>query len=165
MTNDPGTKRGFERRNDRCSMARALKVVGTRSALLLMREAFYGTTRFDDFARRVDITDAVAATRLKELVGAGLLVREPYQDPGQRTRFEYRLTEMGRDLLPTALALQQWGDRYLSPPEGPPTVVEHVDCGAEIKSEVRCAAGHDVPLTDVRARFVPRPSLDALKSG
>jgi DNA-binding HxlR family transcriptional regulator len=99
---------GFERRSDRCSIARALDVVGTRSALLLMREAFYGTTRFDDFVRRVEIIEAVAATRLKELVAAGLMVRRPYQEAGQRTRFEYHLTELGRDLLPAAFALRQW---------------------------------------------------------
>ena len=164
MTNEPGTKRGT-RRNDRCSIARALKVVGTRSALLLMREAFYGTTRFDDFARRVEITDAVAATRLKELVTAGLMVREPYQEAGQRTRYEYHLTEMGRDLLPTALALRQWGDRYLSDPDGPPVAIEHADCGAEVRVEVRCTSGHDVPWADMRARFIPRPPLDRAEAG
>jgi DNA-binding HxlR family transcriptional regulator len=165
VTNEPGTKRGFARRNDRCSMARALKVVGTRSALLLMREAFYGTTRFDDFARRVEITDAVAATRLKELVTAGLMVREPYQESGQRTRFEYRLTEMGQDLLPAALALRQWGDRYLSDPDGPPVAVEHAHCGSEVRVEVRCTSGHDVPWVELRARFNPRPPLDRADAG
>lgn len=141
---------------DRCSIGRALGVVGTRSAMLLMREAYYGTTRFDDFARRVGITEAVAATRLKELVAAGLLVREPYQEPGQRTRYEYLLTEMGRDLAPAALALMQWGDRYLSGPPGPPVAVHHAKCGADVSVEVRCAAGHEVPLDEISAGFVRR---------
>src|ERR1700712_894943 len=64
----------------RCSIDKALGVVGTRSALLLMREAFYGTRRFDDFAHRVGITEAVAAARLKELVDTGLLDRAPYRE-------------------------------------------------------------------------------------
>src|SRR3954468_24621635 len=71
---------------DFCPIDRAMQVVGTRSAMLIMREAAYGTTRFDDFATRVGITDAVAATRLRELVEVGLLERRPYREEGQRTR-------------------------------------------------------------------------------
>jgi len=134
---------------DRCSLAKALEVVGTRSALLLMREAYYGTRRFDDFARRVGITEAVAASRLHELVESGLLERRPYREPGQRTRQEYVLTAMGRDLAPAALALMQWGDRYLAGPEGPPLVLRHRDCDEPVAVTVHCAAGHDVPLGEV----------------
>lgn len=137
---------------ERCSIDRAMRVVGTRSALLLMREAFYGTTRFDDFARRVGITETVAASRLRELVSAGLLERAPYREPGQRTRQEYRLTEMGRELAPVALALMQWGDRYLSDPDGAPLELSHIGCGEPIGVEVRCAAGHDVGTGDIAAR-------------
>src|SRR3954451_6540731 len=126
----------------RCSIGRAMEVVGTRSAMLLMREAFYGTRRFDDFATRVGITEAVAAKRLRERVEAGLLERTPYQEPGQRTRHEYRLTGMGRDLAPAALALMQWGDRYLAGEDGPPLAVQHLDCGAPVSVDVRCASGH-----------------------
>jgi DNA-binding HxlR family transcriptional regulator len=133
----------------RCSIDKALGVVGTRSALLLMREAFYGTRRFDDFAARVGITEAVAAARLRELVGAGLLARQPYQEPGQRTRYEYVLTAMGRDLAPAALALMQWGDTYLSDERGAPLALTHSDCGATVAVEVRCAHGHEVPLGEV----------------
>jgi DNA-binding HxlR family transcriptional regulator len=137
---------------DQCSVARSLEIVGTRSALLIMREAFYGTTRFDDFAVRVGMTEAVAAARLKELVSAGLLTRVPYQEPGQRTRFEYRLTEMGADLLPAVLALLQWGDKYLSDAGGP-VAVTHAEDGEPIQVEVRCAQGHQLKLGDLAARF------------
>ena len=136
-------------RATRCTMAKALDVVGTKSALLLMREAFYGTRRFDDFARRAGITEAVAATRLRELVDLGLLQREPYQEPGQRTRFEYVLTDMGRDLLPVALGLMQWGDRHLTGPRGAPLSLTHADCGSPIDVDVRCEAGHHVPLGEL----------------
>jgi DNA-binding HxlR family transcriptional regulator len=132
-----------------CSVDRALGVVGTRSALLLMREAYYGTRRFDDFAARVGITEAVASARLRELVEAGLLTREPYREPGQRTRHEYVLTEMGRDLAPAALALMQWGDHWLAGPEGPPLALTHAGCGEPVAVEVRCGAGHDVPLSQI----------------
>ncbi|MPQ99068.1 transcriptional regulator [Modestobacter sp. I12A-02628] len=128
----------------RCSAARTLDVVGTRSALLLMREAFYGTRRFDDFARLVGVTEAVAAARLKELVAAGLLDRSPYREPGQRTRHEYLLTDRGRDLVPVVLAMMQFGDRHLAGPDGPPLALEHSGCGHRVHVEVRCAAGHEV---------------------
>jgi DNA-binding HxlR family transcriptional regulator len=134
---------------DRCSIHRAMQVVGTRSAMLIMREAFYGTRRFDDFAQRVGITEAVAAKRLRELVEAGLLERTPYQEPGQRTRHEYRLTGMGRDLVPAALALMQWGDRYLADEPGGPLGLRHTGCGADVAVEIRCAEGHEVPLEEI----------------
>jgi DNA-binding HxlR family transcriptional regulator len=137
----------------RCSIGRAMEVVGTRSAMLLMREAFYGTRRFDDFATRVGITEAVAAKRLRELVDAGLLERTPYQEPGQRTRHEYRLTGMGRDLAPAALALMQWGDRYLAGDDGAPLRLRHADCGAAVEVQVRCTEGHDVPLDETRVEI------------
>ncbi|KJK43273.1 transcriptional regulator [Lentzea aerocolonigenes] len=108
---------------ERCSIALALDVIGTRSALLLLREAFYGTTRFDGFVRRVGITEAVAAKRLKELVDAGLFEKRPYREPGARTRYEYVLTEQGSALLPVIVALMQWGDTYLQPDGGPLQVV------------------------------------------
>src|ERR1700754_4571631 len=87
-------------RTDSCSIGKAMEVIGNRSTMLLIREALYGTTRFDDFVQRVGITDAVAAARLKQLVAIGILDRRPYRDEGQRTRYEYVLTPMGRDLLP-----------------------------------------------------------------
>ena len=132
----------------RCSIERAMAVVGTRSAMLLMREAYYGTRRFDEFTQRVGITEAVAAKRLRELVGAGLLERVPYRAPGQRTRHEYQLTAMGRDLVPAALALMQWGDRHLSD-DGGPLSLRHARCGAPVRVEVRCQHGHDVPLDEL----------------
>ena len=136
-------------RADRCPIARSLGVVGTRSAMLIMREAYYGTTRFDDFAGRVGITEAVAAARLRELTGAGLLQRVPYQDPGQRTRHEYRLTEMGRDLCPAVLALFEWGSKYLYGSGGAPVTLQHADCGADIHVTTTCGNGHAVPLRDM----------------
>jgi DNA-binding HxlR family transcriptional regulator len=143
-------------RATRCSIDKALEVVGTRSALLLMREAFYGTRRFDDFATRVGITDAVASNRLRGLVSAGLLERRPYREPGHRTRYEYVLTQMGRELAPVALALMQWGDRYLAGPQGPPLALTHADCGAEVVVDVRCTEGHPVSLPEVAVSPAPR---------
>src|SRR3954471_21153702 len=98
---------------DRCTLAKTLDAISTRSAFLILREAFYGTTRFDDFAERVGISESVAAARLRELVDDGLLEREDYQGPGQRTRQRYRLTDKGTDLFPALAALMQWGNRWI----------------------------------------------------
>ncbi|HEX3946814.1 MAG TPA: helix-turn-helix domain-containing protein, partial [Acidimicrobiales bacterium] len=131
---------------ERCLIGRTFDVVGTRSALLLLREAFYGTTRFDDFAERVGISEPVAAARLRELVDEGLLVREPYREPGQRTRMQYRLTEKGADLFPALVALMQWGDRWLGPGR---LALDHRDCGEPVRAELRCAADHRVPVEEI----------------
>ncbi len=133
---------------DRCTIAKALDVVSTRSALLIMREAFYGTTRFDDFAERVAISEPVAASRLRELVDEGLLEREDYREPGQRTRQQYRLTPKGADLFPVLVALMEWGDRWLDDRGGPIELLHH-DCGEPVSVSLRCAAGHEVQSRDI----------------
>ncbi|HUA46188.1 MAG TPA: helix-turn-helix domain-containing protein [Solirubrobacteraceae bacterium] len=128
---------------DRCTIAKALEVVSTRSALLIMREAFYGTNRFDDFAERVGLSEPATAERLRELVEEGLLEREDYREPGQRTRQQYRLTEKGADLFPVLVALMRWGDRWIDDRGGPVELL-HRDCGQPVEVSLRCAAGHEV---------------------
>lgn len=143
---------------DRCTIAKALDVVSTRSAFLILREAFYGTTRFDDFAERARISEPVAAARLRELVENGLLEREDYRDPGQRTRQRYRLTAKGADLFPALAALMQWGDRWLDD-RGGPVELRHRDCGEPVSVQLRCAAGHTVGSEELDlARRRRRPS-------
>lgn len=132
---------------DHCPIDRAMHVVGTRSAMLLLREAWYGTTRFDDFATRVGISDAIASARLRELVEAGLMARRPYREPGQRTRHEYVLTESGTDLVPALLTLAAWGRKHQ--PDRWSPIVTHEGCGAEVVVEMRCAEGHRVGADDV----------------
>jgi DNA-binding HxlR family transcriptional regulator len=126
---------------DECSIGRALEVVGTRSTLLILREAFYGTARFDDFAERAGVSEPVAAARLREMVGNGLLERVLYQEPGHRARQGYRLTEKGAELLPVLTALMQWGDRWLTSAGGPVAIL-HRECGEPVQAELRCTAGH-----------------------
>jgi DNA-binding HxlR family transcriptional regulator len=133
---------------DRCTIAKSLEVVSTRSALLIMREAFYGTTRFDDFAERVGISEPVAAARLRELVEEGLLEREDYREPGQRTRQQYRLTPKGADLFPVLVALMKWGDRWLDDRGGPIELL-HRGCGEPVEVSLHCAAGHEVQSGEV----------------
>jgi DNA-binding HxlR family transcriptional regulator len=148
---------------ERCTIAKALEVLNTRSALLIMREAFYGTTRFDDFAERVGISEPATAARLRELVDEGLLEREDYREPGQRTRQQYRLTDKGAELLPVLLALMQWGDRWLDD-RGGPLALRHRDCGETVSVSVRCAAGHEVQSSEIDAA-ARRPSDSRAAAG
>src|SRR5690349_23051283 len=127
----------------RCPIEKTMGLVGTKSAMLIMREAFYGTTRFDDFARRVGITKAATSARLSELVELGLLRRQPYREPGQRSRDEYVLTDAGIDFMPVVWAMFEWGRRHL--PGHNRLRLTHLGCGAEATVEIRCTQGHLVP--------------------
>ncbi len=138
--------RGDTPLGDRCPIDRTLKMIGNRTALLLLREAFYGATRFDQLWKRVGATEAVVAQRLRELVAAGVLEKQPYREPGQRTRSEYVLTSAGHDLMPVVLGLLQWGAGHTP---GGGAAMTHDGCGAEVRAVVRCAAGHDVDESDV----------------
>jgi DNA-binding HxlR family transcriptional regulator len=130
-------------RADTCAMARALDVVRTKSAMLVLREAFYGATRFDEFVARTEASEPVVAARLRELVADGLLERVEYRNPGERTRNGYRLTDKGADLFPVLAALMQWGERWLGE-QSSGVRLEHHGCGEAVAVEVRCAAGHGV---------------------
>ncbi|BCI52991.1 transcriptional regulator family protein [Mycolicibacterium litorale] len=138
-----------------CPIEKTMTLLGTKTAMLLMREAFYGTTRFDDFWRRVGVTKAAAAARLSELVEAGLLERRPYQEPGQRRRDEYVLTDAGRDFMPVVWALFEWGRRHVDDSR---LRLTHLGCGEEATVEIRCAAGHEVPADELGMRLVRRSS-------
>lgn len=133
-----------------CAIERTMAVVGTKSAMLIMREAYYGTTRFDDFARRVGITKAATSARLSELVELGLLRRQPYREPGQRSRDEYVLTQAGIEFMPVVWAMFEWGRRHL--PGRNRLRLTHLGCGAEVSVEIRCAEGHLVPPDELGMR-------------
>ena len=143
----PLAGRGDVALGDRCPMERTLQLVGNRVALLLLRESFYGATRFDQLWKRVGVTEAVAAQRLRELVAAGVLEKQPYREPGQRTRHEYVLTPAGHDLMPVVLGLLQWGAVHA--PGGAGVTMTHAECGAEVHAVVRCSAGHYVDESEV----------------
>src|SRR5690242_13863308 len=95
-----------------CSIARALGVIGDRWTILILRDAFRGIRRFDDFRRDLEIARPVLADRLKKLVDAGVMVRRQYEE--RPPRYEYRLTPMGIELSPALVALMRWGDRWLN---------------------------------------------------
>jgi DNA-binding HxlR family transcriptional regulator len=102
-----------------CSIARCLGVMGERWTFLILREAVDGTTRFAEFRDALGIASDVLTERLTTLVDHGVMVREPYRDPGHRVRDAYKLTPAGRQLHVVLGALQMWGDEYLPREEGP----------------------------------------------
>ena len=126
-----------------CSLARSLEVVGQRWTLLILRDAFYGVQRFDDFAAHLKVPRAVLAERLKSLTAAGLLERAT----GSTGRGEYRLSDKGTALWPAVRALLAWGDEYYAP-AGPRRVFQH--------------AADEAPLDELagapRAARRPRPA-------
>ncbi len=134
-----------------CSVARALEVVGERWTLLILRDAFLGVTRFDRFARKLGIGESVLARRLAVLVDAGVMERRPYQG----NRFDYVLTDRGRELFPVIHGLLSWGDAHFAP-DGPPVLPRHLGCGGELLPGPRCAAcGADVGSDEVEWRWGP----------
>jgi DNA-binding HxlR family transcriptional regulator len=141
----------------RCSVARTADVIGDGWTVLVLRDVFNGIRRFDELATHLGVARNVLTRRLAALVEAGVLIRQPYREPGARVRHEYRLTEAGRDLLPVILAMVAWGDRHRAGVEGPPVVVRHADCGAPVHVEIRCAEDHHLHPRADRLRAQPGP--------
>ncbi len=110
-------KRDYDGQN--CSIARTLAIVGERWTLLIVRDAYLGRRRFEEFHESLGISRNVLTERLTRLVDEGILERVPYQE--HPTRYEYLLTQKGRDLRVALTALRQWGDTYIS--EKPPTLL------------------------------------------
>ena len=134
---------------DPCSIARTLSVLGERWTILILREAFFGVSRFAEFRDRLGVAPDVLSDRLATLVEFGVLSREPYREPGARSRFAYRLTPAGRELQVVLSALQQWGDEYLPRPEGPSMLrrVRGTDCPVHVG--YLDDEGREVPPADV----------------
>jgi DNA-binding HxlR family transcriptional regulator len=130
---------------DGCSMTRVLNVLSTKTAFQVLRELFFGTVRFDDFVDRIGSSAPAVSRALKQLETAGIVARETYQEPGQRARDQYRLTDAGEDLLPVFLSLVQWGDKHLR--DGQPGLVFEDDSG-----EAVCVTAFPAHSSDIRVR-------------
>jgi DNA-binding HxlR family transcriptional regulator len=129
---------------DNCTIARALSVLGEKWTFVVLREVFNGIRRFDDMRVRTAIPRQVLSARLATLVAEGLLRREPYREPSQRQREEYRLTSKGLDLYPILVALNEWGTAYYADAQGSPLAFRHRDCGGEVGVVLRCTRDHEV---------------------
>lgn len=146
--------------NQLCPIARTLEIVGDRWTLLVIREAFLGTRRFNDFHDRLGAARTVLTDRLGRLVADGILERVPYQERPER--FEYQLTDKGLDLWPVLVALLQWGDRHAM--GGQRTLaLRHRGCGGELTDRRACAAcGRELTVREVERVWIspdPDPRL------
>jgi DNA-binding HxlR family transcriptional regulator len=122
----------------RCSIARALSVVGDRWTMLVLREAFLGVTRFEEMRENTGAARHIVAERLAHLVDHGVLDRVPYQE--RPRRYEYILTPKGRALYPVIMALLAWGDEWMADERGPSLTVVHDSCGAPTIPQLQCRA-------------------------
>ena len=127
-------KRDHEGQN--CSIARALELVGERWTLLIIRDAFRGKRRFDEFQASLGIASNILTNRLERLVEAGIFERVRYQQ--RPDRYEYTLSNRGRELHAPLFALMDWGDKHLAP-NGPPVLLSHDDCSGTITTQLICS--------------------------
>ena len=125
-----------------CLIARALEVVGERWTLLIVRDAFFGVSRYSDFLVHLDIPRAVLSDRLKGLVDQGVLIRGP--DPDRPGRDSYALTPAGQDLWPVIYALKTWGERHRADGD-PRRLYKHLLCGGQLDGTAACPACGTVP--------------------
>jgi DNA-binding HxlR family transcriptional regulator len=140
--------------NDVCSVAQTLEIIGERWTMLVLREAFLGTRRFEDFQHNIGCARNILSDRLQKLVAGEILERRRYQE--RPPRFEYRLTEKGVDLYPTLVTLMQWGDRHLAAKRGPAILLEHKSCGHETRPELVCSyCGEPVQARRMKAHVGP----------
>jgi DNA-binding HxlR family transcriptional regulator len=142
-----------------CSVAQCLEVVGEWWSLLILRDAFLGVTRFDDFQERLGISRNVLNERLAHLVEAGVLVKVPYSE--HPPRHDYRLTDKGRDLWPVITTMRQWGDKHAAP-AGPPLQLIHKECG-EISEALLICSSCGEPIGPRNVQAIPGPgAVEAL---
>jgi DNA-binding HxlR family transcriptional regulator len=146
-------KRDYE--GQLCSIARTLEIVGERWTLLVIRDVVLGNHRFDQLLTSLGVASNVLTDRLNRLVAEGILERVPYSE--RPDRFEYRLTEKGRELGTPLLALMQWGDRYVS--GKPPRIARRRSDGAPVSVRLLAADGSTVPSGDLE--LAPGPGLRA----
>ena len=147
------------------SVAQTLKVIGDRWSFMVIREAFFGVRRFDDLQNKLGIAPNILTDRLDRLVAEGIFKRRKYQDLPER--YEYPLTEKGKDLYGPLIAMLRWGDTWLARGEVP-LILKHKDCGEDFNPSVVCDHCR-MPLKakDMSYRLNYRPRRDSrpLKPG
>ncbi len=135
-----------------CGMAQAAMLLGDRWTLLVVREALYGVTRFDSMKTDLGLPRSVLSNRLKRLTDAGVLIKRPYREPGQRARHQYVLTPMGVDLALPLIALMQWGDKHIRKTAPAAAIVER-RTGAPLMAGLAKSDGAPVELRNAQFRI------------
>jgi DNA-binding HxlR family transcriptional regulator len=119
-----------------CSLARTLERIGDWWTPLILRDLYLGLSRFDDLVEDLGVSRNLLTARLKALVAAGLIERRRYEE--RPPRYAYYLTQAARELMPALIALTAWGDRWATPPGGPPVLVTHRHCGHKLTPRLYC---------------------------
>ena len=144
--------------NQQCSVARSSAVLGDPWTLTLLSDCFLGVRRFEEFQERLQVSRTTLTSRLKLLEEHGILVQCQYEQ--KPPRFEYRLTQKGKELFPVISTLLTWGDTYYSDQAGPPILRRHKKCGHDYQTYIACSeCGEPLELNDVEAR--KRPDNDS----
>lgn len=136
-----------------CNLARSIEQIGDRWSLLILRSAFYGLRRFGDFQTELNIPRTVLSGRLKKFVTHNILEIRPYREAGQRPRPEYFMTEKGADLAIAMIALNQWGDKWLSQSETPPLEFLHKDTNQPLIAALAKDQKSAVPLYNIKRQI------------
>jgi DNA-binding HxlR family transcriptional regulator len=137
-----------------CSIARAIDELGDGWTLLLVRDASLGARRFDDFQRSLGIGRNILTDRLGRLVERGVFSKDQYSE--HPPRYEYRLTDKGREIFPILATMAAWADRWMIGPEGPPLVLHHTRCDHDMHAEIVCSeCGERLDKRALRARRGP----------
>ena len=142
----------MKRENGRssCGVNRSLEVIGDSWSLLIIRDASFGVSRFDDFQRSLGVARNMLSLRLKQLTEAGILAKQE----DERGRSEYRLTDKGWDLMPVLLAMTHWGDKHMPGNEGERVVFVDRETGRPIEPmSVHDADGSRIGIRDIRAKL------------
>lgn len=141
-----------------CPIALAAELIGDRWSLLVLRELAFGVNKFDAVQEHLGISRRTLTERLETLVQADIVQRQPYRDPGQRSRHRYELTASGEELLPLFMALGAWGEHYRRDGRRSSVRMAHAGCGASVFQQLRCTAGHDVSnVGDLTPRLRSQP--------
>lgn len=133
-----------------CSIAATLSLIGEKWTILILRDAFSGVSRFDDFVERLQCSPAVLSARLKTLTEAGLLRKVSYKEPGERERSAYRPTRAAVELLPVIVGLMQWGDAHMKPDGVGPAEIRSKLSGLRVRSALVDEAGQLVSPSDMQ---------------
>jgi DNA-binding HxlR family transcriptional regulator len=131
-----------------CSLARSLDIAGEPWTPLILRDIWMGRTRFDEIHEDLEVSRKLLAERLDTLIGEKVLTRKRYQD--RPARYEYHLTEKGKELMVVLLALLSWGDRWTAGKAGAPMLMRHRACGEIASAEVTCSScGQELHANEV----------------
>ena len=147
-----------------CSLARTVAVIGDRWSLLILRECFLRTRRFEEFQSRLGITRHLLADRLKKFVRYGVLRRVRYQE--SPARYEYILTQRGLDLYPVMMSIVHWGDTHMVDERGRPLLHQHKNCGKMFDPVMVCSeCGEPLLAKEVHVHSGPGAAASTASAG